>query len=259
MNIVVLMKQVPDTEGDRKLDPSDNTVDRTAVDPVINYIDEYAIEEGLLLKEAHDGEVTILTVGPERATESIRKALSMGADKAVHVTDDAIHGSCAVQTSAVLAAALQQLDYDLVLMGATSTDGQVAVMPALLAERLGIPQVSGARKLTVSDGKVQVERQTDGGYWALEAPLPAIVSTWDTINEPRYPSFKGIMAAKKKPVQKKSLADLGIDPATVGLATATSQVLDFAGRPPKGAGVKVNDEGDGAAKLVDFLATQKIV
>jgi electron transfer flavoprotein beta subunit len=259
MNIVVLVKQVPDSGTPRSLDPADNTVARAAADNVINEIDEYAIEEALTVKEAQGGEVTVLTVGPESATDAIRKALSMGADKAVHVVDDAIHGSCAVQTSAVLAAALQQLDYDLVLMGATSTDGQVAVMPALLSERLGIPQVSGARKLTVSDGTVVVERQTDGGFWALEAPLPAIVSTWDTINEPRYPSFKGIMAAKKKPVEKKSLADLGIDPSTVGLASATSQVLDFAGRPPKGEGVKVTDEGDGAQQLVDYLASQKIV
>jgi electron transfer flavoprotein beta subunit len=259
MNIVVLVKQVPDSGTPRTLDPADNTVARAAADNVINEIDEYAIEEALTVKEAQGGEVTVLTVGPESATDAIRKALSMGADKAVHVVDDAIHGSCAVQTSAVLAAALQQLDYDLVLMGATSTDGQVAVMPALLAERLGIPQLSGARKLTVEGGTVKVERQTDGGFWALEAPLPAIVSTWDTINEPRYPSFKGIMAAKKKPVEKKSLADLGIDPSTVGLASATSQVLDFAGRPPKGEGVKVTDEGDGAEKLVGFLAEQKLV
>ena len=201
----------------------------------------------------------MLTVGPSGATDAIRKALSMGADKAVHVSDEAIHGSDALQISAVLAAALQQMEYDLVLCGAEATDSQMSVMPALLSERLGIPQLSGARKLMIEGGVAKVERQTDTGYWALEAPLPAIVSTWDTINEPRYPSFKGIMAAKKKPVEKKSLADLGIDPATVGLATATSQVLDFAGRPPKGAGVKVADEGDGAAKLVDFLAAQKIV
>jgi electron transfer flavoprotein beta subunit len=259
MNIVVLVKQVPDSGTPRSLDPADNTVARAAADNVINEIDEYAIEEALTVKEAQGGEVTVLTVGPDSATDAIRKALSMGADKAVHVVDDAIHGSCAVQTSAILAAALQQLDYDLVLMGATSTDGQVAVMPALLSERLGIPQLSGARKLTVDGGTVKVERQTDGGFWALEAPLPAIVSTWDTINEPRYPSFKGIMAAKKKPVEKKSLADLGIDPSTVGLATATSAVLDFAGRPPKGEGVKVTDEGDGAEKLVGYLAEQKIV
>ena len=140
-----------------------------------------------------------------------------------------------------------------------ATDAQMSVMPALLSERLGIPQLSGARKLTIEGGTAKVERQTDAGYWALEAPLPAIVSTWDSINEPRYPSFKGIMAAKKKPVETKTLADLGLDAAGLGLANATSQVLDFAGRPPKGAGVKVPDEGDGAEKLVGFLVEQKIV
>jgi electron transfer flavoprotein beta subunit len=144
-------------------------------------------------------------------------------------------------------------------MGAEATDSQMSVMPALLSERLGIPQLSGARKLTVEGTTAKIERQTDGGYWAVEAPLPAIVSTWDTINEPRYPSFKGIMAAKKKPVVTLSLADLGVDPGTVGLANASTQVLDFAGRPPKGEGVKVTDEGDGAEKLVGYLAEQKIV
>jgi electron transfer flavoprotein beta subunit len=259
MNIVVLVKQVPDSGTERKLDPSDNTVARATADNVINEMDEYAIEEALTVREAHGGEVTVLTVGPDSAKDAIRKALSMGADKAVHVSDEAMHGACAPQTSAVIAAALSKLEYDLVLCGAESTDGQVSVMPALLSERLGIPHLSGARKLTVEGRTVQVERQTDGGYWALEAELPAIVSTWDTINEPRYPSFKGIMAAKKKPVQSLTLADVGIDPGTVGLQSATSQVLDFAGRPPKGAGVKVTDEGDGADKLVDYLAGQKIV
>jgi electron transfer flavoprotein beta subunit len=259
MNIVVLVKQVPDSGSERRLDPADNTVARAAADNVINEMDEYALEEALQVRDREGGEVTVLTVGPDSATDAIRKALSMGADKAVHVVDDAIHGSCAVATSAVIAAALGQLEYDLILCGAEATDAQLSVMPALLSERLGIPQLSGARKLTIEGGVAKVERQTDAGYWALEAPLPAIVSTWDSINEPRYPSFKGIMAAKKKPVQSKSLADLGIDPSTVGLASATSQVLDFAGRPPKGAGVKVPDEGDGAAKLVEFLAAQKIV
>ena len=135
----------------------------------------------------------------------------------------------------------------------------MSVMPALLAERLGIPQLSGARKLTVEGGIAKIERQTDGGYWAVEAPLPAIVSTWDTINEPRYPSFKGIMAAKKKPVRPSRWPTSASTPAAVGLANATTQVVDFAGRPPKGEGVKVTDEGDGAQKFVDFLAGQKIV
>ena len=259
MNIVVTVKQVPDTWAEKKLDPSDMTVDRKSVDNVMNEMDEYGVEEALRIKEAHGGEVTILTMGPDKAVEAIRKALSMGADKAVHVTDDAIHGSCAIQTSAVIAAALSQLEYDLVICGAESTDGQVSVMPALLSERLGIPHLSGARKLTVDGSTLKVERQTDGGFWALEAQTPAIVSTWDTINEPRYPSFKGIMAAKKKPVSTVSLADIGVDASAVGLASATSQVLDFAGRPPKGEGVKVPDEGDGAQKFVEFLASQKIV
>jgi electron transfer flavoprotein beta subunit len=259
MNIVVLVKQVPDSGSERKLDAADNTVARASADNVINEMDEYAIEEALTIKEAQGGEVTVLTVGPDSATDSIRKALSMGADKAVHVSDEAIHGSDAVQISSVLAAALQQLEYDLVICGAEATDSQMSVMPALLAERLGIPQLSGARKVTIEGSTAKVERQTDGGFWALEASLPAIVSTWDTINEPRYPSFKGIMAAKKKPVVTLSLADLGIDPSTVGLAAATTQVLDFAGRPPKGEGVKVTDEGDGAEKFVGFLAGQKIV
>jgi electron transfer flavoprotein beta subunit len=259
MNIVVLVKQVPDSGSERKLDAADNTVARATADNVINEMDEYAIEEALTVKEAHGGEVTVLTVGPDSATDAIRKALSMGADRAVHVVDEALHGSDAVQTSAVLAAALSQLEYDLVLCGAEATDSQMSVMPALLAERLGIPQLSGARKLTVDGSTARIERQTDGGYWAVEASLPAIVSTWDTINEPRYPSFKGIMAAKKKPVETRSLADLGVDPSTVGLASARTQVLDFTGRPPKGEGVKVPDEGDGAQKLVDYLAGQKIV
>jgi electron transfer flavoprotein beta subunit len=259
MNIVVLVKQVPDSGSERKLDPADNTVARASSDNVINEMDEYAIEEALTIKEAHGGEVTVLTVGPDSATDAIRKALSMGADKAVHVSDEAIHGSDAVQISTVLAAALQQLEFDLVLCGAEATDSQMSVMPALLAERLGLPQLSGARKVTIDGGTAKVERQTDGGFWALEAQLPAIISTWDTINEPRYPSFKGIMAAKKKPVETKSLADLGVDPSTLGLGAATTQVLDFAGRPPKGEGVKVTDEGDGAEKFVGYLASQKIV
>ena len=259
MNIVVLVKQVPDSGSERKMDPADNTVARAAADNVVNEIDEYAIEEALVVKEATGGEVTVLTVGPDSATDAIRKALSMGADKAVHISDEAIKGSDAVQISAVLAAALGQLEYDIVICGAEATDSQMSVMPALLAERLGLPQLSGARKLTVDGGVAKIERQTDGGYWAVEAPLPAIVSTWDTINEPRYPSFKGIMAAKKKPVETKTLADIGLDASAVGLANATTQVVDFAGRPPKGEGVKVTDEGDGAQKFVDFLAGQKIV
>jgi electron transfer flavoprotein beta subunit len=259
MNIVVLMKQVPDTEGDRKLDPSDNTVDRAAVDPVINYIDEFAIEEGLLLKEAHGGEVTILTVGPERATESIRKALSMGADKAVHVSDDAIHGSDAVATAKVLAKALGTLEWDVAIAGSEATDARGSVVPAMLAELLGAPQLTQARKVTVDGSTVTIERVTDTGYEKVEAQTPAVLSVVEKINDPRYPSFKGIMAAKSKPIEVKSLSDLGLDAGEVGLANAWTQVASFENAPPRSAGQVVKDEGDGGVKIAEFLASKKLI
>ncbi|MBL7255207.1 electron transfer flavoprotein subunit beta/FixA family protein [Paractinoplanes lichenicola] len=258
MNIVVLVKQVPDSGAERTLS-ADNTVERASANNVINEMDEYAIEEALKIKEAHGGEVTVLTMGPAGATESIRKALSMGPDKAVHVSDDALHGSCAVATSKVLAEALKTLNADLIIAGAESTDGRVQVMPHMLAERLGVAALTGARKLTVDGSQLTVERQTDEGYEVVTAATPAVVSVWDTINEPRYPSFKGIMAAKKKPVQALTLADLGISADEVGAAGATSAVLEFAPRPPRSAGTKVTDEGDGGAQLVAYLATEKFV
>jgi electron transfer flavoprotein beta subunit len=258
MNIVVLVKQVPDSGAARTLGP-DLTVERSSANNVINEMDEYAIEEALKIKEEHGGEVTVLTMGPAGAAESIRKALSMGPDKAVHVSDDALHGSCAVATSKVLAEALKTLNADLIVCGAESTDGRVQVMPHMLAERLGIAALTGARKLTVDGSQLTVERQTDEGYEVVTAATPAVVSVWDTINEPRYPSFKGIMAAKKKPVQTLSLADLGVSPSSVGAEGATSQVVEFAPRPPRSAGQKVTDEGDGGTQLVAYLASEKFV
>ncbi|HEY0698141.1 MAG TPA: electron transfer flavoprotein subunit beta/FixA family protein [Micromonospora sp.] len=259
MNIVVLVKQVPDSGADRNLRSDDNTVDRVSASNVINEMDEYAIEEALRIREAQGGEVTILTMGPDQATESIRKALSMGPDRAVHVVDDALHGSCAVATSKVLAAALGQLDADLILCGSESTDGRVQVMPHMLAERLGVAALTGARKLTVDGATLTVERQTEEGYEVVTATAPAVVSVWDTINEPRYPSFKGIMAAKKKPVQALSLADLGVAADEVGFDGATSTVVEHTRRPPRSGGLKVTDEGDGGVKLVEFLASEKFV
>jgi len=259
MNIVVLVKQVPDSGAERTLHPEDQTVDRGGANNVINEMDEYAIEEALKLQEAHGGEVTVLTVGPEQATEAIRKALQMGPDKAVHVVDGALHGSCAPATSKVLAAALRTLNPDLVLAGAESTDGRVQVLPHMIAERLGIAALTGARKLTVEGTALTVERQTDEGYEVVTAATPAVVSVWDTINEPRYPSLKGIMAAKKKPIQTLSLADLGIAADEVGFAGATSEVVESAKRPPRQAGTKVADEGDGGTRLVGFLAAEKFV
>src|SRR3954466_465498 len=171
MNIVVLVKQVPDSGAPREL-AGDNTVDRASANNVINEMDEYAIEEALKIKEAHGGEVTVLSMGPASATESIRKALSMGPDKAVHITDDALHGSCAVATSKVLAAALGTLNADVIVCGAESTDGRVQVMPHMLAERLGIAALTGARKLTVDGSPLTAERPTDEGYQGVTARPP---------------------------------------------------------------------------------------
>ena len=259
MNIVVLVKQVPDTWAERKLQDSDKTLDRASVDVVMNEIDEYAVEEALRIKEASGGEVTIVTMGPERAVETIRKALSMGADKAVHLVDDALKGSDAVQTSYALAKVLETLEYDLVIAGSEATDSRMSIMTALLAERTGQPQLSGARKVTAEGGTVRIERQTELGYDVLEAATPALVSVVEKINEPRYPSFKGIMAAKKKPLTTLTIADAGIDPAQVGLASAPSQVAAFSTKPPRQAGAVVKDEGDGGLKIADFLASQKFV
>jgi len=259
MNIVVLVKQVPDTSAERKLSPADNTLDRDSVDAVINEIDEYAIEAGILLKEANGGEVTILTVGPERATESIRKALSMGADKAVHVSDPAIHGSDAIQTAKVIAAALKTVEYDVVIAGSEATDTRVSVVPALVAEALEVPQLSHARKITVDGSSVTIERVTDTGYDVVQASTPAVISVVEKINEPRYPSFKGIMAAKSKPIQTLTVADLGLGAGEVGLANATTQVVSFEVAPPRQAGQVVKDEGDGGAKIADYLASKKLI
>jgi electron transfer flavoprotein beta subunit len=259
MKIVVLVKQVPDSGAERSLRADDNTVERASANNVINEMDEYAIEEALRIKDAQGGEVVILTMGPDRATESIRKALSMGPDAAVHVLDDALHGSCAVATSKVLAKAIETQNADLVLCGAESTDGRVQVMPHMLAERLGLPAVTGARKLTIDGGSLTAERQTEEGFEVVTAAIPAIVSVWDTINEPRYPSFKGIMAAKKKPVTTLGLADLGIAAGEVGFDGATSTVLEHGTRPPRQGGNSVPDDGDGGTKLVEYLAAEKFV
>jgi electron transfer flavoprotein beta subunit len=258
MNIVVLVKQVPDSGAERAL-RDDSTVDRASANNVLNEMDEYAVEEALQIREAHGGEITILTMGPEQASEAIRKALQMGPDKGVHIVDDALHGSCALATSKVLAAALRTLNADLIIAGAESTDARGQVMAHMLAERLGIAALTGARKLTVDGSTLTIERQTEEGYEVVTASAPAVVSVWDTINEPRYPSFKGIMEAKKKPVQTMSLADLGIAADEVGLAGASTVVVEHAKRPGRQGGTRVTDDGEGGLKLVEFLVSEKFV
>jgi electron transfer flavoprotein beta subunit len=222
------------------------------------------VEEALRLQESAGGEVTVLCMGPDTATDTLRKALSMGADKAVHVLDEGLHGSDALATSLALAKALATTPYDLVILGSESSDARMSVVPAMLAERLGVPQLTFAKEVTVDagGGTVSIKRLTDDGYQVVEASLPAVVSVVEKINEPRYPSFKGIMAAKKKPVTTLSLADLGLQPDEVGLGAAWSSVESFEAAPPREAGTVVKDEGDGtvgAEKLVEFLAAKKFV
>jgi electron transfer flavoprotein beta subunit len=261
VKILVTVKRVPDTAADKKLDPNDKTLDRESVETILNPVDEYAVEEALRLKEKVGGEVVVLCMGPEPALGVIRKALSMGPDSAVHVHDGALHGSDAINTAKVLAAAVKRVEPDIVITGSESTDARTSLVPSALAECLGWPGLTSAKKLEVDGGTIRIHRETDTGYDVVEAAAPAVVSVVKGINEPRYPSFKGIMAAKSRPVTDLALSDLGIDPAEVGAAGATTEVVDFAPRPPKQAGQIVSDGGDGSAavELADFLASNKFI
>ena len=257
MNIVVCVKYVPDAQSERSFE-SDNTTERESVDGLLSELDEYAVEEALAIAEAGDAEVTVLTMGPDPASAAIKKALQMGAHKGIHVNDAAIAGSDAIGTSRVLAAAIDKIgSVDLVLTGLGSTDGVMSVVPAMLAERLGLPQVTFASELTVQGGVVRIRRDGDVASETVEASLPAVVSVTDQINEPRYPSFKGIMAAKKKPVETWSLADLGVDAGEVGLGAAWTSVVSIEQRPPRSQGEIVTDEGQGGAALAEFLTSRK--
>ncbi|MGZ4665059.1 MAG: electron transfer flavoprotein subunit beta/FixA family protein [Frankiaceae bacterium] len=261
MNIVVTVKQVPDTWAEKKLDPSDMTTDRATVDNVLNEMDEYGVEEALLLKEAHGGEVTAVTMGPDKAVDAVRKALQMGADKGVHLSDGSLHGSDALQTASALAKIIAPLNPDVVIVSSEASDARGGVVGALLAEYLGLPQLTLARKVTADPGAgtLVIERQTENGYATVHAKLPAVVGVVEKINEPRYPSFKGIMAAKKKPLSTMTAAEAGVEAGASGLSAAYSAVDEAQLRPPRAAGQVVKDEGDGGAKLAAFLADQKLV
>jgi electron transfer flavoprotein beta subunit len=262
MNIVVCVKYVPDATAEQKFE-SDSTVDRVAVPGLLSELDEYAVEQSLQLKEklGDDTEVTVLTIGPAGAADAIRKALQMGADKGVHVQDDAIAGSDAFATSLVLAEAVKKLgQVDLVVCGMASTDGAMSVVPAMLAERLGLPQVTLASLVETQGDQIRVKRDGDTATEVIGATLPVVLSVTDQTGEARYPSFKGIMAAKKKPVETWSLADLGVEAEKVGLSVAWSQVEETTARPPRSAGEVVTDEdGSGAVALAEFLASKKFI
>jgi len=263
MNIAVCVKYVPDATGDRHFE-DDKTVDRVGVDGLLSELDEYAVEQALQIKEKaenpDDVTVTAVCVGPEQAVDAVRKALQMGVDQGVHVSDEAIAGSDAIATSLVLAKAVEKGSYDLVMCGMASTDGSMSVVPAMLAERLGLPQLTLASVVEVQGDQVRIKRDGDTATEVVGGTMPLVLSVTDQSGEARYPSFKGIMAAKKKPLETLSLSDLGVDAGDVGLSVAWSVVEDTTARPPREAGEIVKDEdGTGAKALADFLAAKKFI
>jgi electron transfer flavoprotein beta subunit len=258
MKIAVCVKHVPDATAARRIDPSTKRLDRSG-EGALNAFDVNAVEEALRIKEAGEGEVIVLTLGPARAAESLRKALAMGADRALHVVDDTAAGSDLVATSLALAKALEREGADLVLFGQQSSDSDGAVLWAAVADRLRRPLVSQVAELTVGDREVTGKRQTEFGYDVIEAPLPAVVAVSDAINEPRYPSLKGIMGAKRKPQDELSLADLGVDGERAGESGSRTEVLAIGQPPPHGETVKIEDDGSAAEKIVEFLAERRLL
>ncbi|HXW52214.1 MAG TPA: electron transfer flavoprotein subunit beta/FixA family protein [Candidatus Acidoferrales bacterium] len=263
MKIVVTVKQVPDTNAEKALDPTTKRLNRSSIENVLNPFDEYAIEEALRLRESLGGDttVTILTMAPASGTEVVRKALGMGADSAALISDDSIGGSDTMATSYLLALALRHIGFDLVLSGTQSTDAINSVVPAAVAERLGIPCLTFAKKLTLSDGAIEIQRETENGYWRVSARLPALVSVTKGINEPRYPTLKGIMGAKKKEIKMLSLTDVGAETGRIGDAGSKTKVDAFAavGARAKATVVTVSDPKDGARQILDFLIAKKVI
>jgi len=258
MKVAVCVKEVPESSAPRRIDPATLRLDRSG-EGTLNPWDLSALEEGLRLVEASGGEVVAVSMGPERAAASLRKALAMGADRAVLVADDAAAGADLVATSRVLAKALEREGADLVLFGQQGSDSDGAVLWAAVADRLRLPLVSQAATLEIADGRATVRRQTEYGYDVIQAPLPCVVAVSDAINEPRYPSLKGIMGAKKKPQETIALAELGVSPAEAGEAGSGTVVRELKQPPPRGESVVVEDDGSAPQRIVDYLAEQKLV
>jgi electron transfer flavoprotein beta subunit len=256
MKIAVCVKHVP--EGHSRLDPSSKRLDRSG-EGALNHFDANAVEEALRLKGDSDTEVVVVSLGPAKAADSLRKALAMGADRAVLVTDDAAAGSDLLATSKVLAKALERENADLVLFGQQASDGDGAVLWAAVAERLRRPVVSQVAELTLQDGTLRLKRQTEFGYDVIEAPLPAVIAVSDAINEPRYPSLKGIMGAKKKPFETLSLGDIGVDAADAGEVGSKTEVLALGEPPSRGDARKIEGDGSAAQQIIDFLAEKRLV
>lgn len=259
-NIVVLVKQVPDTWSERKLSEGDFTLDRESADAVLDEINENAVEAALALKEEHGGNVTVATLGPERAVEALRKGLAMGADDAVILSDDAVAGSDAVQTAWALSNVIDAIgEVDMIITGNLSTDGGTGTVPANLGVYRGLPVLTHMRSITLEGETVTGERETEDGVYELKASLPAIVSVTEKSNTPRFASFKGIMAAKKKPVRELTLADVAAEPEQLGVENAATNVTGVTPKPEKTAGEIVPDEGNGADKIAEFLKANKFI
>jgi electron transfer flavoprotein beta subunit len=254
VNIVVCVKHIPDPNLPPQLDG--HRLKREGVQGVLDPGDEFGVEAGLQLKEAHEGEVTLVSMGPAAATEAIRKGLSMGADKGVLITDDALQEADALVTARVLAAAIARQPFDIVIAGVESTDGYTGTMPSTLAEFLDIPQVTFAKRLEVADGSITVQRQTADGYQVVESRFPVLVTVTAGVNEPRYASFKGIMSAKKKPVEQLSLSDLGLGNDDVA---HLQSVVDLVPAEERKAGEVVQDDGTGGQRVSEFLAEAKVI
>jgi electron transfer flavoprotein beta subunit len=254
LNIVVCVKHIPDPNLPAALDG--NRLKREGVQGVLDPGDEFGVEAGLQLKEAHGGEVTLVSMGPAPAADAIKRGLSMGADKGVLITDDALQGADALVTARVLAEAIKRQEFDVVIAGVESTDGYTGTMASTLAEFLGVPQITFAKQLDFGDSSVKVQRQTADGYHVIEAPLPAVITVTAGVNEPRYASFKGIMAAKKKPVEQLALSDLGLSGDDVAVKQS---VANLTAAEERKAGQVIEDDGTGAAKIADFLKEAKVI
>jgi electron transfer flavoprotein beta subunit len=257
MKIAVCVKHVP--EGSARIDPESKRLDRSG-EGGLNHFDANAVEEALRLKEQQgDGEVVVVSMGPPGALDSLRKALAMGADRAVLVSDDALTGSDLVATATVLARTLERENADVILFGQQASDSDGAVLWAAVAEKLRRPVVSQAAELTVEDSRVRVKRQTEYGYDVIAAPLPAVVAVSDAINDPRYPSLKGIMGAKRKPQETLSLSELGIGTDETGEQGSKTQVYALSEPPPRGESRKIEDDGNAAQAIVDFLVEKRLI
>jgi electron transfer flavoprotein beta subunit len=253
------VKEVPDASAPKRIDPQTFRLDRS-VPGALNEFDTHALEEALrVCEKAGEGEVVAILIGPSRAADSLRKALAVGADRAVHVADDALAGSDLVATSKALAKAIERESPDLILFGQQAADSDGAVLWAAVADRLRLPVISQAASLELADGKAKVKRQTEYGYDVIEAPLPCVVAVSDAINEPRYPSLKGIMGAKKKPQDSVTSADLGLGPEEVGETGSRTEVYAVGEPPPRGESRRIEDKGDAAEAILEYLSEKKLI